>query len=176
MKIKVVILLEEGFRDEEVIYPYYRFIEAGYIVKTAAPVKGREYRGKFGIPFISDYAAKDILETKLENIGAVIIPGGFAPDRMRLDKDMVDVVRKANNACKIVASICHGGSMLVEADIVNNRDVTSYKSIAMDLKNAGGNYIDREVVVDNNLVTSRVPADLPAFCRSVIILLQEYNK
>ena len=172
----VLILLEDGFRDEEAIYPYYRFIEAGYDVKTVAPQKGRQYTGKFGIPLNADLSSKEVLEGKIESIGAVIIPGGYAPDRMRMDKNMVEIVRKANNSCKIIASICHGGSMLVEADIIKNRNVTSYKSIATDMENAGGKYIDREVVVDDNLITSRVPSDLPAFCKYTITMLQEYSR
>ena len=89
---------------------------------------------------------------------------------------MVDLVKEAFKACKIIAAICHGGWMLVEADIVRDKKVTGYIAIATDLKNAGGEYIDKEVVVDNNLVTSRIPSDLPAFCKATLELIKVYNK
>ncbi|MFC2144770.1 type 1 glutamine amidotransferase domain-containing protein [Actinomycetota bacterium] len=173
MGSKVFILTEDGFRDEELIYPYYRFIEAGYEVKIVGPEADKEYKGKFGLPVRSDMTPAEI---NLDEVAAVIIPGGFAPGKMRLNKGMVYLVKKAFDDCKVVASICHGGWMLVEADICRGKDVTGYIAIATDLKNAGGNYIDKEVVVDGNLVTSRTPADLPAFCKSTLELIRAYNK
>ncbi len=170
---KVLILIEDGFRDEELIYPYYRFIEAGYEVKMVGPEAGREYKGKFGLPIKSDISPTQV---DLEEVAGIIIPGGFAPDKMRLDRAMVDLVKKAFDACKVIAAICHGGWMLVEADICKGKDVTGYIAIATDLANAGGNYMDKEVVVDGNLVTSRIPGDLPAFCRSTLELIKAYNK
>ena len=170
---KVLILVEDGFRDEELIYPYYRFIEAGYEVKIVGPEAGREYKGKFGLPINSDISPDQVI---LEEVAAVIIPGGFAPDKMRIDQAMVDLVKKAFDACKVVAAICHGGWMLAEADICRGKNVTGYIAIATDLANAGGNYIDKEVVVDGNLVTSRIPGDLPAFCRSTLELIKAYDK
>ena len=170
---KVFILIEDGFRDEEIIYPYYRFIEAGYEVMVVGPDAGKEYKGKFGLPTRSDITASQV---DLAEVAAVIIPGGFAPDKMRLNKDMIDLVKNAFDNCKVIASICHGGWMLVEADICRGKDVTGYIAIATDLINAGGNYIDKEVVVDGNLVTSRIPDDLPAFCRSTLELIKAYNK
>ena len=170
---KVFILTEDGYRDEELIYPYYRFIEAGYEVQIVGPEAGKEYKGKFGLPIKSDISPGQVT---LEEVAALIIPGGFAPDKMRLNRDMVDLVRKVFDSCRVIASICHGGWMLVEADICRGKDVTGYIAIATDLKNAGGNYIDKEVVVDDNLVTSRIPADLPAFCRSTLELIKAYNK
>ena len=170
---KVLILVEDGFRDEELIYPYYRFIEAGYEVKIVGPEEGREYKGKFGLPIKSDISPTQV---DLEEVVAVIIPGGFEPDKMRIDRAMVDLVKKAFDTCKVIAAICHGGWMLAEADICRGKDVTGYIAIATDLKNAGGNYIDKEVVVDGNLVTSRIPDDLPAFCRSTLELIKAYNK
>ena len=173
MENKVLILVEDGFRDEELIYPYYRFIEAGYEVKIVGPEAGREYKGKFGLPINSDISPDQVI---LEEVAAVIIPGGFAPDKMRIDRAMVDLVKKAFDACKVIAAICHGGWMLAEADICRGKNVTGYIAIATDLANAGGNYIDKEVVVDGNLVTSRIPGDLPAFCRSTLELIKAYDK
>ena len=169
----ILLLIENGFRDEEAIYPYYRFKEAGYDVKTVGPEKGREYTGKFGVVLKSDLSSSQAV---LDDVIAVIIPGGFAPDKMRINKDMVDIVKNAYLEGKVVAAICHGGWMLAESDIVRGKKVTGYKAIATDLKNAGGEYIDSEVVVDGNLVTSRTPDDLPAFCISILKLIGTPSK
>lgn len=170
---KILLLIENEYRDEEVIYPYYRFKEAGYDVKVVGPEADKEYKGKFGTVFKSDLSAS---QTNLDDVVAIIIPGGNAPDKMRIRKDMVNLVKKASSQQKIIAAICHGGWMLVEADIVRDRKVTGYIAIATDLKNAGGDYLDKEAVVDGNLVTSRGPDDLPAFCRSTLELIESYNK
>lgn len=169
----ILLLIENGFRDEEVVYPYYRFKEAGYDLKTVGPEKGKEYRGKFGVVLKSDLSASD---TGIDEVAAVIIPGGFAPDKMRINSSMVKLVKDSFLQGKIVAAICHGGWMLVEADIIRGKKVTGYKAIATDLKNAGGEYIDNEVVIDGNLVTSRKPGDLPAFCSSILKLLETAGK
>ena len=169
----ILLLIENEFRDEEAVYPYYRFIEAGYDVKTVGPEKGKEYRGKFGLVIKSDLSASQV---DLDDVIAVIIPGGNAPDKMRIDKDMVSIVKNASLQGKVVAAICHGGWMLAEADIIKGKKVTGYKAIATDLKNAGGEYIDSEVVIDGNLVTSRVPDDLPTFCSSILKLIEVLRK
>jgi protease I len=168
MTKEVFLFIENEFRDEEAIYPYYRFKEAGYDVKVIGPEKDKEYRGKFGLVLKSDLSAS---QADPDNAAAIIIPGGNAPDKMRINKDMVELVKKAFLKGKVIATICHGGWMLVEADIVRGRKVTGYKAIATDLKNAGGEYIDSEVIVDGNFVTSRVPGDLPAFCSSILKLI-----
>ncbi len=173
MPKKILMLVENEFRDEEVIYPYYRFREAGYEVTTVEPEAGVEYKGKFGFTIKSDLSASG---AGIEDVVAIIIPGGNAPDKMRINNAMVDLVKKAFSECLVVAAICHGGWMLVEADIVKGKKVTGYIAIATDLKNAGGEYIDREVVVDGNLVTSRIPDDLPAFCRSVLEMIKTFSK
>lgn len=173
MSKKVLILVEKEFRDEELIYPYYRFMEAGYDVKIVGPEIGTEYKGKFGFPIKSDLSASNVY---LEDVVSVIIPGGNAPDKMRVSKNMVNLVKEAFNKCKVIAAICHGPQLLIEADIVRGKKLTGYKAVATDIKNAGGKYIDREVVVDDNLVTSRVPQDLPAFCRETINLIKLYFK
>jgi len=169
MAKKLLLLIENEFRDEEVIYPYYRFKEAGYDVKVVGPEADKEYKGKFGVVFKSDLSASRI---SLDDVVTLIIPGGNAPDKMRVQKNMVDLVKRAYHQQKIIAAICHGGLMLVEADIVRGMKVTGYRAIATDLRNAGGKYMDKKVVVDGNLVTSRVPDDLPAFCNSILKLLK----
>jgi len=169
----ILLLIENEFRDEEAVYPYYRFKEAGYDVETVGPQKGKEYKGKFGVTLKSDLSASQI---DLADVIAVIIPGGNAPDKMRINKDMVDLVKKAFLQGKVVAAICRGGWMLAEAGIARGKKVTGYKAIATDLKNAGGEYIDSEVVIDGNLVTSRIPDDLPAFCSSILKLIETSSK
>ena len=169
MAEKIFLLIENEYRDEEVIYPYYKFKEAGYEVKVVGPEKGKQYRGKYGTFLKSDLA---VSEANPDDAAALIIPGGYAPDKMRINKDMVDLVKKMNLQHKVIGAICHGGWMLVEADIIKGKEVTGYISIATDLKNSGGKYLDKEVVVDDNIVTSREPDDLPAFCKSILELIK----
>lgn len=173
MARKVLLLVENEFRDEEAIYPYYRFKEAGYDVKIVGPEMGKEYRGKFGFPMTSDLSASNIY---MEDVVAIVVPGGNAPDKMRIHPNMVNLVREAFSKRKIIAAICHGPQLLIEADILRGKKVTGYKAIATDLKNAGGEYIDKEVVVDENLITSRIPDDLPFFCAQTIELIKAYFK
>jgi protease I len=166
---KVLILLEEGVEESEFIYPYYRFREAGFQVGVCAPRGKETYLGKHGVPFRSEVSPKDVAVSEYD---AIIIPGGRAPDRMRIDAAMVGIVREAHMAGKVIAAICHGPQMLIEADVARGRKATCWKSVATDLRNAGATYLDREVVVDGNVVTSRSPADLPAFCRETLRLLE----
>jgi protease I len=165
---KALILLEEGVEEAEFIYPYYRFREAGFQIVVCAPKAKETYLGKHGIPFRSEVSPEEIA---LVEFDAIIIPGGRAPDRMRLDRGMVGIVQGAMRGGKVIAAICHGPQMLIEADVVKGRRATCWKSVATDLRNAGAVYLDAEVVVDGRLVTSRMPADLPAFCREALKLL-----
>jgi protease I len=98
----------------------------------------------------------------------VIVPGGYAPDRLRRYQEVLDFVREAYDKGRIVASICHGPWVLISAGILKGKEVTCFKAIKDDVMNAGGNYVDREVVIDDNLITSRYPDDLPAFCKEII--------
>lgn len=167
---KVLIMVDEGVEDVEFSYPYYRFQEAGYEVDIVAS-KGKEtYKGKRGIPFRSDLSPEEV---DIDQYEAVIIPGGVAPDRMRINEGLVKIVKDAYEKGKVIAAICHGPQMLIEADVLQGRRATCWKSVATDLKNAGANFIDAPVVVDENLVTSRFPADLPKFCQETIKLLQK---
>ena len=168
MAMMVLIMIENDYRDEEAIYPYYRFREAGYDVRVVGPEKNKEYHGKYGTHLKSDLLPDEV---EIENVAAVIIPGGNAPDKMRIKKDMVELVKKTHLQKKVIGAICHGGWMLAEADIIKGRKVTGYIAVATDLRNAGGQYLDREVVVDGNIVTSRIPDDLPAFCSTILKLI-----
>ncbi|MCS7120922.1 MAG: type 1 glutamine amidotransferase domain-containing protein [Nitrososphaerota archaeon] len=166
---KVLILVDEGFEDSELLYPYYRLQEAGYQVDIVGPKANETYRGKHGCPITANISAENV---KVEEYEAVIIPGGHAPDRMRTKRQMVDIVREADRKGKVIAAICHGPQMLIEADIVRGRRATCYAAVTTDLKNAGARFEDKPVVVDGNIVTSRVPKDLPDFCREILRLLE----
>ena len=165
---KILILLENGVEDSEFIYPYYRFQEEGYKMDIVAPKAKKEYIGKRGVTFTSEFSPREV---NLDNYEAVIVPGGQAPDRMRIHPDMVDIVREANSKGKIIAAICHGPQMLIEADIVRGKTATSWPSVRTDLKNAGAKVVNKAAVVDGNLVTSRSPDDLPDFCKATLNLL-----
>ncbi len=167
---RVAILLENIYEDQEFWYPYYRLKEAGAEVVVVAPKAGASYTSKHGYEAKSNAAAADV---KGRDFDAVVIPGGYSPDHMRRVPAMVDVVRDAHDAGKVVAAICHGAWMLCSADVLKGRTVTCFFSIKDDVKHAGAEYVDREVVVDGNLVTSRFPADLPAFCEAIIAALQK---
>ena len=107
----------------------------------------------------------------IDDYVAVIVPGGRAPDRMRMNKGLVELVKNAAQMGKVIAAICHGAQLLIEAEVVKGKRMTCYMSVATDLKNAGGIYEDKSVVVDNKFVTSRFPADLPDFCRETLKVL-----
>lgn len=161
---RVAILAEDIYEDLELLYPLYRLREAGADVTVVAP-QAKTYTSKHGYPVQADKASS---EADASQFDAVIIPGGFAPDKMRRDPRLVALVRDAFRTGKPVAAICHAGWMLAEADICRGKTLTSVGAIKTDLKNAGAEWVDREVVQDGNLITSRTPADLPAFCRTII--------
>ena len=133
-----------------------------------APLSKKEYVGKRGVSFTSEFSPSDI---DLDDYDAIIIPGGQAPDRMRIYSDIVKLVEEANRKGKVIAAVCHGPQMLIEADIVRGKTVTSWPSVRTDLKNAGATVVDEPAVVDGNIVTSRSPHDLPDFCKATIKLL-----
>jgi protease I len=161
---KIAILVEHQYEDQELWYPKLRMKEAGAEVTVIGPEEAT-YNSKHGYPV---KAEKSIREVSVDEFDAVIIPGGYAPDHMRRVPEMVDFVRKAAESDKLVAAICHAGWMLASAEIIEGRRVTGWSSIKDDLIHAGGRYEDSEVVQDGNLVTSRMPSDLPAFCRTII--------
>jgi len=165
----IAVLVEDSYQELEFWYPLLRFLEAGAEVLVVGSQMGATYTSKYGYPATADVSAADISAADFD---AVVIPGGYAPDRMRRHPAMVSLVREMGNAGKVVAAICHGGWMLCSADIVRGRQATGFFSIKDDLVNAGARYVDAEVVRDGNLVTSRVPEDLPAFCREVIAALE----
>jgi protease I len=167
---KVLLFVENGFEDRELMYPYYRFQEAGYKVDVVGPRAKVTYNGERGLIIESDLSPKDV---NIDDYVAIIIPGGRAPDRMRTNKGLVNLAKEVSQKGKIIATICHGPQLLIEAGIMQGKKATCYVSVSTDLKNAGGIYLDKSVVVDGNLVTSRFPADLPNFCRETLKLLEK---
>ena len=169
---KIAILVETFYNEFEFWYPYYRLKEAGAQVTVVGSGSAETYHSKAGLPAKVDTSADAV---GVEDFDGVVIPGGYAPDMMRRHPALVNLVRGTAEAGKLVASICHAGWMLVSADIIRGRKVTSFFSIKDDMVNAGGEWIDAEVVVDGHLVTSRTPDDLPAFMRAIIKVLQTEN-
>ncbi|MFN2520488.1 MAG: type 1 glutamine amidotransferase domain-containing protein [Candidatus Limnocylindria bacterium] len=166
----VAILVEKLYEDLELWYPLYRLREAGARTILVGPSGGETYASKHGYPARAERASGDVAAAEVDG---VIIPGGYAPDHMRRDPEMVRLVREADAAGKVVAAICHAGWMLVSAGIARDRRLTCFHSIRDDLVAAGALFEDREVVRDGNLITSRRPDDLPAFCRTIIAALSE---
>ena len=162
---KVILLVEETYNDREFWYPYYRLKEAGAQVTVVGPEGGMSYSGAAGIKATADAGIKEV---RADDFDGLVIPGGYAPDHMRRHPAMVKLVKDMAEAGKIVAAICHAGWMLASAEVLNGRSVTGFFAIKDDLVHAGAKYLDQEVVVDGNLITSRTPDDLPAFLRAII--------
>ncbi|QDV47185.1 Putative cysteine protease YraA [Stieleria neptunia] len=163
----VLILVGDIYEDLELWYPKLRLIEAGASVTVAGPEAGRCYAGKNGYPCVSDARIDAMDEAAFD---ALVVPGGFMPDKLRRDPVVLDLVRAFNDAKKPIAAICHGGWIPISAGVYRGINVTGSPGIKDDLVNAGATYEDAAVVVDANHVTSRRPDDLPDFCRELIKL------
>jgi protease I len=161
---KFLILTEENYEDLELWYPKYRLIEEGAEVTVAAP-EIRLYRGKNGYPLKPDAAIDTCNPADYDGL---IIPGGFAPDKLRRYESVLSMTREFNAAGKPIAFICHAGWVPISAGILKDKNVTCVRAIKDDIQNAGAVYHDKEVVIDGNLITSRTPDDLPAFCQAII--------
>lgn len=166
---KVAIVVEAAYQDLEVWYPYYRLREAGHEVVTAG-CGAKSYTGKYGYPITVDVDAKELRPAELAGL---VIPGGWAPDKLRLYPPVLALTRELLAGGKVVAAICHAGWVLVSAGVCKGRELTSYVAIRDDLVNAGARWVDREVVRDGTLVTSRTPSDLPAFMKATLAALAE---
>ena len=165
---RIAILIEDMYNEQEFWYPYFRMKEAGAKV-TVVGAGAKEYHSKIGMSAPGGVAAESVNASEFD---AVIVPGGFAPDRMRRNTAMLNLVRDCFTQRKIVAAICHAGWVLVSAGIMKGKKATCVPSIKDDIVNAGAIYVDQEVVKDGNLITSRSPDDLPAFCREIIASLK----
>jgi protease I len=163
---RVAVLVEDEFEDRELTGPVEALRTAGATVMVVGPLAAADYHGKRGQTVVlSDLAASSTL---MKEFDALVIPGGHAPDKMRMRHAMVDMARDAMEAGKPVAAICHGPQLLISANMLRGRTLTCWPSIAIDVKNAGGRYVDKPVVEDGNLITSRKPDDVPAFSQAII--------
>lgn len=160
----VAVLVGQDFEESEAIYPIYRLREAGAEVIVAAE-GGKAVQGKHGYPLEVDVAFEDLAA---DDLAGVVIPGGYGPDHVRRSRVAVDLVGEVFERGKVVAAVCHGAWVLASAGIVKGKRLTSFPSIKDDLVHAGARWVDEEVVVDGDLVTSREPADLPAFLRAIV--------
>jgi protease I len=163
------VIIDEWFEDSEYTEPVEAFKVAGHQVVNVGLEKGKTVRGKKkSTPVTVDVAVDS---TAPGDFDALLIPGGYSPDKLRAHDAPVRFVKDFMESGKPVFSICHGPQILITADVLKGRKITGYKSIVQDIKNAGAHFLDQEVVVDGNLVSSRFPADLPAFIRAAIAAL-----
>jgi protease I len=165
--MKALILSANNFEDSELLVPLYRLREAGYGVEVAAGERG-SISGKHGYEVQVD---KTFAEVDPADYAVLILPGGKAPAAIRDEASVQAIVRAFFGADKPVGAICHGPQILVSAGLLNGRRATCYHTVAEELRAAGAEYQDREVVVDGRLVTARQPGDLPAFMRELVRLL-----
>lgn len=166
---RVAVLVADMYQELEFWYPYLRLQEEGAEAVAVGP-EAQEYKSKLGYPVKAELGAKD---AKAKDFHAVVIPGGYAPDYLRRSPELVKFVREMAESGKPVAAICHGPWVLCSARVVAGKKVTSFFSIRDDLENAGAKWVDEPVVVDGNLITSRVPQDLPFFVRALLELLRK---
>jgi protease I len=163
---RVAFALADDFEDSEFKEPYDRLGAAGHKLTVIGKEKGAEVKGKKGRETVVIDADPD--QVSAHDFDALVVPGGYSPDKLRTDDRVVAFVREMGESGKPLAFICHAGSLLIEADLVRGKRVTSWPSIKTDLVCAGADWIDAEVVEDGNLISSRKPDDLPAFCEAIL--------
>ena len=168
---RIAIFAEEGFEDAELVEPMRAMKDAGARVVVVGSGSKQSYKGKRGTATITVDTTAD--KVNAADFDAIIVPGGYAPDKMRLHQPMIDLVKKAYEAGKVIAAVCHGPQLLISAEIVRGRHLTSWPSVAVDLRNAGATWVDKPVVRDGNLITARKPADLPRFNKAIIEALRK---
>lgn len=167
---EIAFIMDDMFEDVEFQIPYRRVKEAGHNPTVIGLQAGKVVKGKQGEVEIS--VDKGIDDVSASEFAALVIPGGYSPDKIRVNTEMVQFTRQMHDQGKPVAAICHAGWMLAEADVLKGRTVTSWPSLRTDLINAGANWVDEEVVEDGNLITSRKPDDLEAFSKTFLSQLE----
>src|SRR5438093_5978662 len=168
--LRAAVLVEQQYQEMEVWYPVYRLREAGCQVTLVGPEAGTTYPSKLGYPAKSDRAAKDV---SADDFDILVIPGGFAPDFLRRHEAVLKLVSTMAEEGKVVAAICHGAWVLCSTQALKGKKATCFFAIKDDVINAGGKYVDAEVIRDGNLITSRKPDDLPAFMQAILQALKE---
>lgn len=167
---RAVVLVDQMYQEMEVWYPVYRLREAGCEVTLVGPEANKTYPSKLGYPATSDKAADQV---SADDFDMMVIPGGYAPDHMRRCEAMIRLVSTMAEQDKPIAAICHGGWMLCSTQALKGRTATCFFAIKDDMINAGAKYVDKEVVQDGNIITSRKPDDLPAFMQTLIKAAQK---
>lgn len=168
--MKIACVLASDFEDSEFQQPYEAFLNAGHEVTVIGLKAGEVLKGKKGI--VTAVAEKEFDDVTPSDFDALLIPGGYSPDRLRAHDEAVVFVKAAMSASKPVMAICHGPQLLLTAEEHKRHRMTAWKTVQGDLKKAGADVVDKEVVVDRNLVTSRMPQDLPAFIRESLKVLE----
>lgn len=168
--MRIALLTAPMFEDVELWYPYYRILEDEHQVDFVGCAEGATIEGKRGTSVDTTVSAHDVV---FDDYDAVVIPGGYSPDHMRRCEAMMELVRSVGESGKLVAAICHAPWVLASTGLASGRLLTSFHSIRDDMVNAGAEWVDEEVVIDGNVITSRGPADLPAFMRTVTERLQQ---
>jgi protease I len=161
---KALMISADNFEDSELLVPYYRLKEEGIKVDIASLKKGK-IKGKHGYEVDVDKTLKEVDPAEYD---ILVLPGGKAPEAIRKEREAIDIAKHFFQSNKPVSAICHGPQTLITAGLVKGRHATCYRSVAPEMREAGAVYEDKEVVVDGNLVTSRQPADLPAFLRETM--------
>ena len=161
----VLLFVDDMYEDLELWYPKVRMEEAGFKTVVAAEIAGKTYNGKHGYPCKSDIAYENV---EISHFDGLIVPGGYAPDKIRRHVKALEIVRHMVQGNKLIAFICHAGWVAISAKILKGKKVTGFIAIKDDLENAGAIYTDEPCVVDGKIVTSRKPADLPAFCKAIL--------
>jgi protease I len=167
--MKALILTASGVEDCELFYPYYRFKEEGIDVDVASP-DGEKILGEHGYSLEAHLSFAD---ANSNDYDLLLLPGGRGPEKVRLQSAAVEITKQMFEADKMVAAICHGPQVLISADVLRGKRATCWPALRDDLKAAGADYVDEEVVVDGNLITSRCPPDLPAFCREIFAVIKQ---
>lgn len=174
--MKGLILATDGFEDSEFNYPYYRLREVGFDVDVATP-SGESIEGKYGYEIDADFRIEEYEPGRwADEYDLLVVPGGRSPERLRTAApESAEIVAAFDEADQPIAAICHGAQLLISAGIVEGRELTGYWPLEIDVENAGGRFLDEPAVRHDNLVTARVPDDLPAFMAETFDLLAEWD-